>query len=431
MMISTRVLTATIPVVLALTTSGLYAGETLAQASNESSLRVFKKGASCIEGNDVEGEGTSSYKATGAAIVTIGGQSSKLEADTIVYDRTSRTVAASGHARMFRNGSETKADSLKFVIDEPKHLVTEAGTVVSEPKLVKRRVPMNSGDASALSAPVDGPMLYQRQIVCTLLKAAGKAGLDVTEQVREFASLEEQVKNGKNPADFQAGLDSIRQTVSAELGRKQLLVDQYYGNGPLTKLCAKITSDLRTTWQNTPGFEKPVYLFFFVQPDGRITDVEMDNPIKYGTAVNAIAIKKVKSLDLSAPAVNTAIGARPVAVPIVLSLCNNSKETDTYVRHLNHETYLAATQAKMSAIFKSLKVKEHGKMTIRVLLSRDGTVRNIDVIESSWREPLKQSILAGIRKSGKVSPFPDGALETMLMEFTFSYNNHQIIPERK
>jgi lipopolysaccharide assembly outer membrane protein LptD (OstA) len=88
----------------------LDAHEILAQTGSGAIPRILKKGALCIEGNEVEGEGTSSYKATGFAVATIGGQSSKLEGDSIVYDKTTRTLEAKGHARLFRDGSETKAD---------------------------------------------------------------------------------------------------------------------------------------------------------------------------------------------------------------------------------------------------------------------------------------------------------------------------------
>lgn len=292
---------ASISLVISVTTLGycLESSETLAQNSSGMLPKVLRKGTLCIEGNEIEGDSTSSCKATGFAVATIGGQSSKLEGDSIVYDRTSRTIEAIGHARMFRDGSETKAEKLSFTVDAPKHLITETNTVISEPILVKRRVPMTSGDASTLRTPVEGPMIYQRQIVCTLLKAACKAGLDVTDQVRSFESIEGRIKKGKQADDFQADLEMIRQNVSTELGEKQLLVDQYYGNGPLTKLCDKITADLRKTWHNTAGFEKLVYLFFFVQPDGKITDIEVDDTAKYGPVVSATAIERVKSLNLS------------------------------------------------------------------------------------------------------------------------------------
>jgi len=64
------------------------------------------------------------FVCTGHAIAAIGGQNSRLEADTISYDQARETIDARGNVKILRNGQLTTGSSFRFKASSDEYLVT-------------------------------------------------------------------------------------------------------------------------------------------------------------------------------------------------------------------------------------------------------------------------------------------------------------------
>ena len=73
------------------------------------------------------------YVATGDAILTIGGQDSKLTADTIEYELKSGIVTARGGVKVTRSNDLCEGSCFKFNISSPDYLITRLNTVLTDP----------------------------------------------------------------------------------------------------------------------------------------------------------------------------------------------------------------------------------------------------------------------------------------------------------
>lgn len=79
------------------------------------------------------------FLGTGNAVVYIGGQDAKLEADTILYDQNNQTIDARGGVRIFRGGQVTTGSAFKFNIASDEYLITRPDTEVQGTTVVARK----------------------------------------------------------------------------------------------------------------------------------------------------------------------------------------------------------------------------------------------------------------------------------------------------
>jgi lipopolysaccharide assembly outer membrane protein LptD (OstA) len=73
------------------------------------------------------------FSADGKVIVIIGGQDSKLTADSVIYDQKSNVLKAFGNVVITRHGELNPAQSFTFFIASKDYLVTEPHTKVTDP----------------------------------------------------------------------------------------------------------------------------------------------------------------------------------------------------------------------------------------------------------------------------------------------------------
>jgi hypothetical protein len=79
------------------------------------------------------------FLGTGNAVALIGGQDSKLEADTILYDQNSQLMDARGHVRILRTGQLTTGDAFKFKVTSSEYLITNPDTQLSGSQVIARK----------------------------------------------------------------------------------------------------------------------------------------------------------------------------------------------------------------------------------------------------------------------------------------------------
>jgi len=97
------------------------------------------KGTVQIVADDTEfNEQQNTFLGTGNAVALIGGQDSKLEADTILYDQNSQMMDARGNVRIYRGGQLTTGSAFKFKVTSDEYLITAADTEVSGSQIIAR-----------------------------------------------------------------------------------------------------------------------------------------------------------------------------------------------------------------------------------------------------------------------------------------------------
>lgn len=78
------------------------------------------------------------FLGTGNAVVTIAGEDSKLEADTILYDQTNQMIDARGNVRIYRDGQLTTGSSFKFKVTSDEYLIKNPDTEVQGTEVIAR-----------------------------------------------------------------------------------------------------------------------------------------------------------------------------------------------------------------------------------------------------------------------------------------------------
>lgn len=98
------------------------------------------KGTVQIVADDTEfDQDKNTFLGTGNAVALIGGQNSKLEADTILYDQNSQIMDARGNVRILRGGQLTTGSSFKFKINSDEYLITKPDTELQGSEIIARK----------------------------------------------------------------------------------------------------------------------------------------------------------------------------------------------------------------------------------------------------------------------------------------------------
>jgi len=99
----------------------------------------LRKGMVQIVADDTEyDEQKNTFLGTGNAVALIGGQDSKLEADTILYNQNDQMMDARGNVHIMRNGQLTTGSSFKFKITSDEYLITDPDTDLAGSQVVAR-----------------------------------------------------------------------------------------------------------------------------------------------------------------------------------------------------------------------------------------------------------------------------------------------------
>jgi hypothetical protein len=111
----------------------------LAEMDDEVSEDTTIKGTIQIVADDTEyDQEKNTFLGSGNAVAIIGGQNSKLEADTILYDQNTQMVDARGHVKILRAGQLTTGSAFKFKVDSDEYLITSPDTELNGTQVIAR-----------------------------------------------------------------------------------------------------------------------------------------------------------------------------------------------------------------------------------------------------------------------------------------------------
>lgn len=113
---------------------------TVAEDTGDTADDTTLSGTVQIVADDTEyDQEKNTFLGTGNAVALIGGQSSKLEADSILYDQTSQIIDARGNVRILRNGQLTTGSSFKFNVSSDEYLITNPDTELNGTQVIARK----------------------------------------------------------------------------------------------------------------------------------------------------------------------------------------------------------------------------------------------------------------------------------------------------
>lgn len=114
--------------------------EVVGSAVNSMEDDTTLKGTIQIVADDTEyDQDKNTFLGTGNAVALIGGQDSKLEADTILYDQNTQMIDARGNVRIVRGGQLTTGSAFKFKVESDEYLITKPDTELNGVQVVARR----------------------------------------------------------------------------------------------------------------------------------------------------------------------------------------------------------------------------------------------------------------------------------------------------
>jgi hypothetical protein len=145
------------------------------EAINEDSTL---KGTVQIIADDTEyDQDKNTFLGTGNAIAVIGGQNSKLEADSILYDQNNQMIDARGNVKILRRGTLTTGSAFKFKVTSDEYLITRPDTSIDGTEIIARKGMGNKDGLhfqdGTLSYPVpfyfaknynSGPMSFREEV---------------------------------------------------------------------------------------------------------------------------------------------------------------------------------------------------------------------------------------------------------------------------
>jgi hypothetical protein len=118
---------------------GPVAGKAEENDSSTDADGKLMKGTVQIVADDTEyDQDANTFLGTGNAVALIGGQNSKLEADSIRYNQTSQIMDARGNVRILRGGQLTTGSAFKFKVTSDEYLITAPDTQVQGSEVVAR-----------------------------------------------------------------------------------------------------------------------------------------------------------------------------------------------------------------------------------------------------------------------------------------------------
>jgi lipopolysaccharide export system protein LptA len=98
------------------------------------------KGTVQIVADDTEyDQDKNTFLGTGNAVAIIGGQDSRLEADTIFYDQDNDLIDARGNVRILRGGTLTTGSAFKFKVSSDQYMITKPDTEIQGATVIARR----------------------------------------------------------------------------------------------------------------------------------------------------------------------------------------------------------------------------------------------------------------------------------------------------
>lgn len=137
------------------------------------------KGTVQIIADDTEyDQDKNTFLGTGNAVALIGGQNSKLEADSILYDQNNQMIDARGNVKILRHGTLTTGSAFKFKVTSDEYLITRPDTSIDGTEIIARKGLGNKNGLDfqngTLSYPIpfyfaknynSGPMSFRDEVI--------------------------------------------------------------------------------------------------------------------------------------------------------------------------------------------------------------------------------------------------------------------------
>lgn len=110
------------------------------QANSDIGDDTTLKGTIQLVADDTEyDQEKNTFLGTGNAVVIIGGENSKLEADTVLYDQNNQIIDARGNVRILRDGQLTTGSAFRFNVTSDEYLITNPDTEVQGSCVIARK----------------------------------------------------------------------------------------------------------------------------------------------------------------------------------------------------------------------------------------------------------------------------------------------------
>src|SRR3990167_390938 len=110
-----------------------------AVADSEVGEDTTLKGTVQIVADDTEyDQQKNTFLGTGNAVVSIGGEDSRLEADTILYDQNNQVIDARGNVRIYRDGQLTTGSAFRFKVTSDEYMITRPDTEINGTTVIAR-----------------------------------------------------------------------------------------------------------------------------------------------------------------------------------------------------------------------------------------------------------------------------------------------------
>ncbi len=140
---------------------GAVSAESLGDENEKMDEKATLKGTIQIVADDTEfDQNKNTFLGTGNAVALIGGQNSKLQADSILYDQNSQMIDARGNVSILRNGQLTTGSAFKFNVTSDEYLITQPETMVDNTQVIARKSIGTKGGLAFHDGTMDIPVPF-------------------------------------------------------------------------------------------------------------------------------------------------------------------------------------------------------------------------------------------------------------------------------
>ena len=162
---------------------GGVSAESLGDDPEKIDEKATLKGTIQIVADDTEfDQNKNTFLGTGNAVALIGGQNSKLQADSILYDQNSQMIDARGNVSILRNGQLTTGSAFKFNVTSDEYLITQPETMVDNTQVIARKSLGTKGGLAFKDGTMDIPVPFV--VAKNFFAGPGSYREDVMNQMR-------------------------------------------------------------------------------------------------------------------------------------------------------------------------------------------------------------------------------------------------------
>ena len=197
-------------------------GAVSAQSADDEILNenTTLKGTIQIVADDTEfDQNKNTFLGTGNAIAIIGGQNSKLQADSILYDQNNQTIDARGNVSILRDGQLTNGSAFKFNVTSDEYLITQPETQIDNTQVIARKSIGTKTGIAFEKGTIDMPVPFY------MAKNIGNAPIN---------ARDEMIAIKQHPAAY------LPDNPSFKFKAKKMIFERYKDSGNLTVIGGRL-----------------------------------------------------------------------------------------------------------------------------------------------------------------------------------------------